>query len=886
MSERPASTEEALELFLANRRRGDPTSAEEFAARHAALGPELPAALQALVVLEGATPAAREPLPERIGDYRIVREIGRGGMGAILRVWDEQLGRHLAMKVALGRDGSSERLARFLEEARVTGQLDHPGVVPVHELGLDAQGRRFFTMKLVEGRDMKQVFELVFAGRDGWNETRALGVILKVCEAMAYAHKKGIIHRDLKPANVMVGSFGEVFVMDWGLARVTGHADLRDIRLARPAAAESAAESHLMTLDGAVIGTPAYMPPEQARGDIEQLSPRSDVYSIGAMLYHLLARQMPHVPPELRSSPRAVLERVKAAAPLPLHQLNPRVPAELAAICEKAMARDPAQRYPDMLALAEDMRAYLEKRVVAAYETGAFAELRKWIARNRALAAACGSAILILAAAVVVSASLFVTARSEGARADKRADDVLSLSAGRDLQDLIERADALWPVAPADAPRIEAWLHDARALVDGRAADASRGIKAAPGLAGHKKKLAELEARAPGSGSSEDRWWRGQLTSLVAALESFSNPQTGLSGSGTDPQRGWGMQRRLELARTLEERSLSGPTAAQLWRAAIASIQDRAQCPRYGGLVIAPQLGLLPIGRDAHSGLWEFAHLPTGDPAVRGADGALVPSLGQGLVLVLIPAGTFWMGAQQQDPKGHNYEPRVSSGEGPVHSVTLDAFFLSKYEMTQDQWLRFTGNNPSAYPPGTVLGGHKTTLLHPVEQLSWRAATTLLRRLDLLLPTEAQWEYAARAGTETSWWTGNDVASLAGAANIADHFAHSHDGPNSWTYEDVLDDGYKVHAPVGSFRANPFGLHDVCGNDYELCRDGYGSYDLPERAGDGERQGADTRSYMVRGGAYHNASYAARSAVRTDVAPDYFDFSTGVRPVRALTRPQ
>src|SRR5258707_14606525 len=276
MADRPASASEALELFLASRRRGDKTIAAEFAARHPELEPELGSALRALEDLESATRATHDDvLPDCIGAYRILGEIGRGGMGAILRVWDEELGRHLAMKVALADGSTSTRLVRFLEEARVTGQLDHPGIVPVHELGLDPEGRRYFTMKLVEGRDMKQILELVFAGEGGWNETRALGVILKVCEAMAYAHKKGIIHRDLKPANVMVGGFGEVFVMDWGLARVLNRADLRDIRLSDGADPGPAADTHLLTMDGAVLGTPAYMPPEQARGDVDKLSPRS-----------------------------------------------------------------------------------------------------------------------------------------------------------------------------------------------------------------------------------------------------------------------------------------------------------------------------------------------------------------------------------------------------------------------------------------------------------------------------------------------------------------------------------------------------------------------------------------------------------------------------------
>ena len=183
--------------------------------------------------------------------YQLEGEIARGGMGAILSVWDEDLRRHLAMKVVLATgEPSSERraapgarssLARFLEEAQVTGQLDHPGIVPVHELGLDADGPRLLHDEARQGpRPRRRLRRARAAAPEGWSETRALGVLLKVCEAMAYAHDKGVIHRDLKPANVMVGEFGEVYVMDWGLARVLGREDAHDLRV-RP---EDASDWH------------------------------------------------------------------------------------------------------------------------------------------------------------------------------------------------------------------------------------------------------------------------------------------------------------------------------------------------------------------------------------------------------------------------------------------------------------------------------------------------------------------------------------------------------------------------------------------------------------------------------------------------------------------
>jgi serine/threonine protein kinase len=353
--------------------------------------------------------------------YESKGEIARGGMGAIHRVFDQDLRRTLAMKVMLdveaqaGESASqlsatSRRCARFLEEAQITGQLDHPGIVPVHEMGLDDQGRLFFTMKLVKGRDLREILELLREGKEGWNLTRALNVLLRVCEAMAFAHEKGVIHRDLKPANIMVGRFGEVYVMDWGLAKVLGRPDPHDVRLAVPDASRSIVrterkemadvepDSSLATMDGDVVGTPCYMAPEQAKGRLEDIGPHSDVYSLGSMLYQVLSGQMPYVPPNEKVSPHTVLGLLIQAPPKPLAEIARNVPDELVAICEKAMARDVRERYPSMLGVAEDLRAFLEGRVVKAHETGAVAEFKKWIARNRGFATAVAAAIVAVLA--------------------------------------------------------------------------------------------------------------------------------------------------------------------------------------------------------------------------------------------------------------------------------------------------------------------------------------------------------------------------------------------------------------------------------------------------------------------------------------------------------
>ncbi len=344
------------------------------------------------------------------GRYRVQGELARGGQGLVLRVWDDDLKRTLAMKVALPRSGvegalDPRSLGRFLEEAQVTSQLDHPGIVPVHELGLDALGRVYFTMKLVKGRDLRTIFELVVRGEEDWTTTRAVNVLLRVCEAMSYAHSKGVIHRDLKPANVMVGRFGEVHVMDWGLARILGREDKKDVRIRaessgdllslRRSQREEDSDSPLVTEDGDVVGTPAYMPPEQATGRLDDIGPCSDVYSIGAMLYHLLAGRPPYVASSKPAGHYAILYLVQAGPPTPLRELAPRATPALAAICDKAIAREVSERYATMEELADDLRAYLEGRVVRAYETGPVAEFRRWIRRNRGLAAASAAALLI-----------------------------------------------------------------------------------------------------------------------------------------------------------------------------------------------------------------------------------------------------------------------------------------------------------------------------------------------------------------------------------------------------------------------------------------------------------------------------------------------------------
>lgn len=376
--------------------------------------------------------------------YSTLEEIARGGMGTILTVWDAHLKRRLAMKVSLAHEtgkGSSTRpsasrsLYRFLEEAQVMSQLDHPGVVPVHDIGVDPEGHMYFTMRLVKGHNLKAVFNMVATRSQGWTVNRALGVLVKVCETLGYAHSKGVIHRDLKPANIMVGRFGQTYVMDWGLARVLGREDTQEgitpeeftdarsdeLLSDRAADGRRRPDLGLLTREGSVIGTPAYMPPEQARGALELIGMRSDVYSVGAMLYELLSGCAPFADEASKSGHVGVLQALRAGPPSSLQRLAPEAPEELVSIAEKAMAREVSARYGSMESMADDLRAYQEGRAVKAHATGAFVELRKWVERNRTTAMVYSLGVVLL---VGISLALAYVQTTRGRELEKINEDL------------------------------------------------------------------------------------------------------------------------------------------------------------------------------------------------------------------------------------------------------------------------------------------------------------------------------------------------------------------------------------------------------------------------------------------------------------------------------
>ena len=355
--------------------------------------------------------------------YVFEGEIGQGGMGVVYRVLDQKLDRRLALKVIRGRHGalpgaqlsppSARQLARFLNEARITSQLDHPGIVPVHEAGADEEGRVYFTMKLVQGRTLAELLELHAVGNERWTLARMLGILQRVCEAVAFAHERGVIHRDLKPSNVMVGDFGEVYVMDWGLARRLGVEEEPAARSMQQAVDDELSRGLTLTREGELVGSPAYMSPEQARGESAAMGPWSDVYALGAILHELLAGRAPYEKVGEQATAAQILARAAAG---PAEELVSRTaPPELVAICHKAIAWRREQRYANVRELAADIERFLAGRTVKAMRTGAWIEARKWVQRNRSLASALAAAVLILVAGVI-GTSIFAARADEKAR--------------------------------------------------------------------------------------------------------------------------------------------------------------------------------------------------------------------------------------------------------------------------------------------------------------------------------------------------------------------------------------------------------------------------------------------------------------------------------------
>jgi tetratricopeptide (TPR) repeat protein/tRNA A-37 threonylcarbamoyl transferase component Bud32 len=388
--------------------------------------------------------------------FRVLRPHARGGLGAVFVALDTELHREVALKQILD-DHADEPTGRqrFLLEAEVTGGLEHPGIVPVYGLGTYGNGRPYYAMRFIHGDSLKDAIELYHSaaalrtdpGKRSLELRKLLRRFVDVCNAIDYAHSRGVLHRDLKPGNIIVGKYGETLVVDWGLAKATGRSDpASGERTLRPASARGSAE----TLPGSALGTPAYMSPEQAEGDLEHLGPRSDVYSLGATLYCLLTGKPPFTGDAVE-----VIPRVQRGDFPPPRALDPSIDRALEAVCRKAMALRPEDRHGSCRALAEDLEGWMADEPVTAWREPLSRRARRWMRRHRTAVAAV---VVALVLGLGVAASVLVASLRREAEVGHYISEGQRSAASGELELAMSHFETAARLARGDAGRLGGWL--------------------------------------------------------------------------------------------------------------------------------------------------------------------------------------------------------------------------------------------------------------------------------------------------------------------------------------------------------------------------------------------------------------------------------------------
>ena len=782
-----------------------------------------------------------DPICERYDDRGA---IGRGGMGEVRRVYDRSLDRLLAMKI-LSPDlvDHAPSRARFLAEGRVTAGLAHPGIVAVYDHGTLADGRLWFTMREVRGRTLSEVIDELHAsvvdgqwpaGDGALSLHRVVDSFRRICDAVAYAHSQGVVHRDLKPSNLMVGEFGEVQVMDWGLAK----------HVAGDGGRESAPpDDELATQVGDIIGTPSYMPPEQARGELERMGPRSDVWALGAVLRTILTNRAPVEGP----SP-AVLARILLGDLKPIEAVlgpgQPPLPRELVAICERAMAFAPEARCADASELGAEVAAWLEgarRRRSALRIVEESRALEPRIAALRAEAEALRAEAATMLGAVPV-----------GAPAEQKYEGWATEDRARAL----ERDAALGEVE---------WLQQLRSA-----------LNVEPDLPEAHERLADYyRERLLRADALRDADGAAQCEVLLRAHDRGKHAVF-LAGTGAVTLRTDPPGAKVTLYRYVEEhRRLVPRLVRELGRTPIVA----AELPHGSYLLIAELEGRPPvrypvlIERGAH---WDGV-----PPGERDAYAIPIPTAEElGDDLVYVPAGWFWSGG---DPQAVESLPR--------RKIWVDGLVAARHPVTNAEYIEFLDGLVDAghegiamqYSPRPPAGarseeqqslalardeaGHFVLTTDelgvrwlpqwPVSLVDWHSAMAFAaakKGRPLRIPDELEWEKLAR-GVDARW------------------FACGNHADPSWA-RIIGGDDVPGRVSVDEFPIDesPYGVRGTMGNVREWCINEWRA-EGPTVIGGRLRVEAPSRTSTalraVRGGAWQSVIDLARSAARFAAEPHH-----------------